>query len=126
MPRKPSCSCGQCPRCVRRIKKQGYGRARYERLKDDPEFLARKRAANRVTMERIRRARGEKERPPPLTEEEKAQRIAARRLARKLARPGACSLCASTENIEAHHPDYANPLTVTWLCRPCHKKVTWR
>ena len=34
--------------------------------------------------------------------------------------PSPCEKCGGTEKIEMHHPDYANPLEVHWLCRPCH------
>ena len=32
---------------------------------------------------------------------------------------GRCRDCGSDE-AEAHHPDYSDPRTVLWLCRPCH------
>lgn len=33
-----------------------------------------------------------------------------------------CAFCGATEGLEAHHHDYAAPLDVTWLCKPCHRK----
>ena len=36
---------------------------------------------------------------------------------------GACSVCGSVVNIEAHHSDYAAPLEVTWLCRKHHLEL---
>jgi len=36
-------------------------------------------------------------------------------------RPTHCSACGTeTEDIQAHHDDYAKPLDVRWLCRSCH------
>lgn len=32
-----------------------------------------------------------------------------------------CERCGSTEHVEKHHPDYARPLEVEWVCRVCHE-----
>ncbi len=35
--------------------------------------------------------------------------------------PSQCERCAdSTRKLTRHHPDYAQPLLIQWLCRPCH------
>lgn len=38
----------------------------------------------------------------------------------KLKRPETCSRCGGRGPIHGHHTDYAQPLAVTWVCRPCH------
>lgn len=42
-----------------------------------------------------------------------------------LARPSACERCGqSSERIEAHHfAGYQRPLTVSWVCRSCHRRA---
>lgn len=42
----------------------------------------------------------------------------------KLVRPSYCSACLDECVPEADHHDYSKKLDVTWLCRPCHLKVT--
>jgi len=37
---------------------------------------------------------------------------------------GPCEICGTTENIEAHHPDYSKPLEFHSLCRGHHVMVT--
>lgn len=38
-----------------------------------------------------------------------------------LVRPETCSACGvQDKKINAHHPDYAKPLDVVWLCYRCH------
>lgn len=32
---------------------------------------------------------------------------------------GPCATCGAAK-AQAHHPDYDDPRTVVWLCRPCH------
>jgi len=36
-------------------------------------------------------------------------------------RPDTCETCGRQRVIEAAHEDYARPLEVRWLCRPCHR-----
>ena len=43
-----------------------------------------------------------------------------------IVKPNRCGVCGRVvgdgfKRIEAHHPDYTNPLAVQWLCTPCHK-----
>ncbi len=33
-----------------------------------------------------------------------------------------CRHCGDSRS-ECHHPDYARPLFVIWLCRPCHLRL---
>lgn len=40
----------------------------------------------------------------------------------KLSKPVECSRCGAPDP-QMHHPDYASPLAVEWLCRPCHLAV---
>lgn len=35
-------------------------------------------------------------------------------------KPASCSRCDATKNIHGHHHDYSQPLSVIWLCAPCH------
>ena len=34
-----------------------------------------------------------------------------------------CEACKSMKKIEAHHPDYKEPLQVLWLCNRCHIRL---
>jgi hypothetical protein len=37
--------------------------------------------------------------------------------------PEPCEVCGTTENVEAHHPDYSKPLDVQWLCFTHHREL---
>ena len=37
--------------------------------------------------------------------------------------PGVCKICGTDKGIEAHHPDYSQPLKVEWLCFKCHREL---
>ena len=37
-----------------------------------------------------------------------------------LIKPNSCSHCKLELRVEAHHPDYSEPLEVIWLCITCH------
>jgi len=34
-----------------------------------------------------------------------------------------CERCREPEKLQGHHPDYARPLEVLWLCDACHKQI---
>ena len=55
----------------------------------------------------------------------KARKAAYRAIrAGRLTYPDACEWCGKpTHRFDKHHPDYARPLDVVFLCRRCHKKV---
>jgi len=44
--------------------------------------------------------------------------LAAQRAHRKA--PSCCQMCGLPKRLERHHPDYALPLLIVWLCKPCH------
>ena len=51
----------------------------------------------------------------------RARAIATQALKRgKLVAPSICKNCEKRRRLEMHHEDYAKPLEVVFLCRPCH------
>jgi hypothetical protein len=38
----------------------------------------------------------------------------------KLKKPTLCEGCKMPKALDRHHPDYAKPLVIVWLCRKCH------
>lgn len=86
------------------------GQATYQRRKDDSYF--RERRAIAQAKERRRRA------------DRSAARHAVGHALRagKLIKPAQCEHCGwVTPRLEAHHPDYTQPLAVQWLCKVCHR-----
>lgn len=62
-----------------------------------------------------------------LSDEEKRIRHNVRRITRRAIksgklRKGVCAACGSVE-VDAHHPDYSQPLSVIWLCKKHHQEV---
>jgi len=52
------------------------------------------------------------------------EKIEAQSLAnRKVKIKGFCEICKVNKATEKHHPDYAKPLEVMFLCLSCHKKI---
>lgn len=41
----------------------------------------------------------------------------------RLEKSDTCEACGATERLHGHHHDYAQPLSVTWLCPSCHHHV---
>jgi hypothetical protein len=40
----------------------------------------------------------------------------------RIKKPKLCDECHLKKKLEGHHPDYAFPLKVKWLCKACHCK----
>ncbi len=38
----------------------------------------------------------------------------------RIVKASSCSQCGFRGQIDGHHPDYAKPLVVIWLCHQCH------
>jgi hypothetical protein len=36
---------------------------------------------------------------------------------------GPCFICGTDSNIHGHHSNYAEPLSVVWLCAKCHTRI---
>jgi hypothetical protein len=75
------------------------------------------RATNRAAVARYRARHPERE----------AARLAATKAAKRgeIVKPATCQAigCTVTEPLHKHHPSYAKPLDVVWLCRPHHEHV---
>lgn len=52
-------------------------------------------------------------------EKTQAHSLIARAKKRGIIKPEPCEACGS-KPAQAHHDDYADQLTVRWLCQPCH------
>ena len=101
--------CKECAKTCRRI--SGRGKKR-DRRKYEEQYKADGRRA--ATMRKYYLANKEK--------------FAARRktlaaINKGLLTPEACRVCGTLKDIEAHHPDYAKPLHVMWLCRTHHYQL---
>lgn len=40
----------------------------------------------------------------------------------RIIKPSSCQSCGAKCRIHGHHEDYADPLSVKWLCQTCHLK----
>lgn len=115
MPRRASCNCGSCPKCVdRKRKKEAYAKLTLEerralRKRRDPVKTA---ISQRRARKRHRARNPEKVRARELVN----QALKSGRLVK-----GKCEVCGSVDS-EAHHDDYREPLRVRWLCKPHHPK----
>jgi hypothetical protein len=41
----------------------------------------------------------------------------------RLVKPDCCTVCGRKKKLLAHHPDYALPLHVLWICYSCHSRI---
>jgi hypothetical protein len=99
-------------------------RAQHERYSDrHPGLLAERARAFRATHPDVIQARNSAfSRTKP---NQKAANNALNNAIRKgeIVRPDACESCGRECRPHGHHPDYAKPLEVRWLCPSCHKRA---
>jgi len=96
---------------------------RYYRL-NRKKILARKKAFSQTPAGRARQIANSRKMDLRYPEKKKARTMLKNwvRLG-KVAKPVLCQFCGSYLPLHGHHRDYAKPLDVQWLCRPCHNKV---
>lgn len=126
MPRKPSCVCGECSKCKRRIAE----RERYQSMTVEQ----RRAVISRRDPEKVRAYDRQRSRAPARREhvtrntrrwrEENPEKYAAQVLVNNAVRAGklereGCLFCDAPAH--AHHHDYSRPLDVTWLCARHHR-----
>lgn len=122
---------GKCKTCAKRDACE-----REQRLKGDHAWVLRERARCR---EKAARARKNGTASPVNLESQRRWSRAnrhkrnAQTKAKRAARSGkipiktSCERCGAKKvKLHKHHPDYAKPLDVVFLCPPCHGKAHWK
>jgi len=114
--RNPICKCGiekenlneaYCSKCSHEKK-----RLLYQSRKNDPKFIEERRAKSIKRLNDNFQNRLKKN----------CREATHRRIKSGLLIKGNCEVCKSSENIQAHHPDYTDPMNVRWLCYLHHAK----
>jgi len=41
---------------------------------------------------------------------------------KEVTKPNKCESCGKASRLQGHHADYTKPLSVVWLCAPCHRQ----
>ncbi len=106
---------GKCKECVKAAVRQ--------RAAENPEMLRQYDAFRNQKPARRRDKRRYSQEHYARYPEKRAARVAvgnAVRDGRLIKQP--CEVCADPKS-EAHHPDYAKPMDVRWLCLPHHREA---
>ena len=116
-----------CKACVKdralRYRQENLDRVReYDRTRTTPERLQRNRNYRKDHRSESREA------STTWSKQNQAKRRAHRAVQQALTlgamkRPGTCERCGKECRPDAHHPDYSWPLSVVWVCDPCHKAI---
>jgi len=114
-----------CLNCERVLSLENYHKRR------SPELLERKREYMKKQWEIDPKGMAKKQRDRPGYNKKKGnkEKMKARYIldnavrSGKIKKPSVCSQCGSALRVEAHHPNYAFPLKVIWLCRRCHRAL---
>jgi hypothetical protein len=118
----------QCRKCVNNTR-QAWRKRDGNRSKEVHEYRRTHPGANKEYAKRsywkhrIEILQKKKEWRKRNPEKERANHAINHMIRRKgLTRPPNCMYC-QREDVEGHHPDYAKPFYVFWLCRPHHKQI---
>ena len=115
--RHPQMTDGHLNKCIECCKRQSrqnrHKRADYYQ---EYEKRRRERPEKRQAENARSRERSRKERAKWRTRLQTRRAVEKGKIERK-----PCAFCGDP-NVEAHHPDYGDPLNVVWVCRTCHMK----
>lgn len=117
MSAKPTCDCGECFKCRRRVYDRDYYRRNAQRIRDTSN-ASRARRIEKVRARDVERARERV--PDPTKERARANLRKAVQLGRIERQP--CEVCGEPET-DGHHDDYSKPYDVRWLCRVHHMQL---
>lgn len=140
----PTCECGICAKCKKRVLMRRWREAHPERWKEIAAASYRRHAEkrrneqaeyrqdNREAVLAADREYSKKRRPPytaPL-EKRRAQQKVWYAIKYGTLTPKPCEGCGigayethdGRRGVHAHHDDYSKPLDVRWLCYSCHGK----
>lgn len=121
----------RCLDCARTEARERQRQMRADGYRQDPVMKREWRAKNREKVRTYGReyARANRRRIAELiapwkkrnAHKLRAQRVVQSELrAGRIERPMVCQRCRQVASVEAHHEDYAEPLAIDWLCKPCH------
>jgi hypothetical protein len=91
------------------FKKHGYYKEYDKARQKEPE-----RRKNKLEYQKVARAKD--------PEKNRARRFVDRYVMEGRIVKQPCVICGTMETLEAHHPDYSQPLLIEWLCMAHHKE----
>jgi len=120
-----------CKECVKE-RVRAYGKRPYVMQRDrerrrggkDPLHIMRVAIYQQTHKEQCRRSKRKYAVGNPVRRS--ARRQLNQAIAKGLLRREPCAVCGTTENIHAHHPNYAKPLEVVWFCPIHHGEAHWK
>jgi len=127
MPPKRTCDCGVCKKCRWREYMNGYYRRNADKMRAIVHASRQRRLDDVRAYDRERDDGGRRRHTPQGRARRKAMNAVRDAIKRGELTPQPCEVCElppyredGRRQVEAHHEDYRQPLTVRWRCRPHH------